>query len=402
MRKITLRLLALIGGGLLGCAAALAALMLVVKAPSFFFFGLGLIALEWAPWMLLLAGTAFMLTWLGRRAAGKALRRVLFGLSGGALLALAVVWILALTQPPAVTTNIDAIAAQAPGSFDRRAFLFSPSFEAVAVTRDVVYDRVDGQALTLDVYALPGSAARGTPALVVVHGGSWRGGDKGEFAEQSKAWAAAGYVVFDVAYRLAPRYRFPTAVQDVQCALAFIEAEASRFGHDPSRIALVGRSAGAQIVLVVAYAGAAPELSPRCPARVDGLRAVVGYYAPTRMSYYDIIQPELSPGALDDYLGGSPEAYPEAYRRARPVTWVGPDTPPTLVLHGRRDQFVRTLDPVALGEALAAAGRPYGVIVLPWANHGFDVNRTGTSNQRVQPFVDVFLDRFVRKASSAP
>ncbi len=395
MKRI-LQVLALVGGGLLGMLSALAALMLVVKAPGFPFFALGLIALEWAPWVLLLACTSLVLIWSGRRAAGSVLRYGLLGLSGLALLVLGGNWAMALWQPPVVTTNIDALAAQHPGSFEWASFLRSAHAADVRVLRDVVYDRSEGQALTLDVYTPPGHTPdKAVPGILVVHGGSWREGDKGNFAEQSALWAAEGYVVFDIAYRLAPRYRFPTAVQDVQCALSFVAAGAGRFGLDPGRIAIVGRSAGAQIALVAAYAPAEPALAPRCAAPGEPIRAVLAYYAPTRMSYHDIIQPELSPGALDDYLGGSPGLHSESYRLARPFTWIGQDTPPTLLLHGRRDQFIRTRDPVELGEALAAAGRPYAVVLLPRANHGFDFNPTGTSSQQIQPYVGAFLKRFL-------
>ena len=335
-------------------------------------------------WTLLLAGTSLFLIWLGKRAAGEVLQYGLLGLNLLALLALGSGWAIALWQSPVVTTNINALAAQDSGSFEWASFVRPAHSRDVQVLRDVVYDRPEGQALKLDVYTPPGHTQdMVVPGIVVVHGGSWRGGDKGELAEQSEVWAAEGYLVFDIAYRLAPRYRFPTAVQDVQCALSFVEAQAGSFGLDPRRIAIVGRSAGAQIALVAAYAPAEPALAPLCSAPGEPIRAVLGYYAPTRMSYHDIIQPELSPGALDDYLGGSPELYPESYRLARPFTWIGPDTPPTLLLHGGRDQFIRTRDPVELGEALAAAGRPYAVVLLPWANHGFDVNPTGTSSQQI-------------------
>lgn len=400
MVKKGVRILVLTGGGVLGLLTLTAALMTVVRAPAFPFFALGLIAMEWAPWILLLAGVGLLLTALGARAAAWAPGYGLLGLNGLAVLLLGSTWMLAITRPPAVTTNIDALANIDPGSFIWSVFLDNARSEGVGVQRDVVYDRVDGQALSMDVYTPPGHTPdEAVSAIMVVHGGSWRGGDKGEYSEQSEAWAASGYVVFDVAYRLAPQHKFPAAVQDVQCALAFVDSAATSFGVDSGRVALVGRSAGAQIALVAAYAPAALELNPRCPAPANPIRAVVGYYAPTRMSYHDIIQPELSPGALDDYLGGAPEVYPDAYRLARPFTWIGAETPPTLLLHGRKDQFVRIRDPLELGKALASAGRPYAVVLLPWANHGFDYNRTGTNNQRVQPYVDAFLNIYLNPIS---
>ena len=190
---------------------------------------------------------------------------------------------------------------------------------------------------------------------------------------------------------MASEARFPAAVADVKCAIGYIKANASTYGIDPNQLVLLGRSAGAQLALITAYSPNAPELAASCPGGDTSVRAVIGYYAPTRMDYYNVIKPELSPGALDDYLGGAPEAFPEQYRLARPVSWIGASTLPTLLLHGSDDQFVRPRDLHELADALEAANRPFTAIEIPWANHGFDFNFTGTSNQRVQPYIDRFL-----------
>ena len=387
---------------LVGAVVGVAALMLLVRAPSFLFFALGLAALEWAPWALLVGAVGMGLAWLGRGARAAPWRRAATAglvLNGGALAVIGAVWALALTTPPEVMTNVPGFEAVPPGAFSLGAFLSGPDVSATDVerVRDVTYASVGGEPLRMDVYRAgrPKPGMR-PPALVVVHGGSWRGGDKGAMAAASRAWAAQGFVVFDVAYRLAPAHPFPAAVQDVRCAVGFVKANAARFGIDPERVVLVGRSAGAQVALVAAYAPPTSELGPSCPVDSTDVRAVVAYYAPTRMSYHDIIQPELAPGALDDYLGGAPTDVPGAYRLARPFTWIGPETPPTLLLHGERDQFVRLRDAVELGEALAEAGRPYAVVLLPWANHGFDVNFNGTHSQRVRPYVDRFLEAMTR------
>ena len=385
----------------LGLLTGTAALMQLVRAPSFLFFALGLAALEWAPWALLVGVFGVGLAGAGRDtdAAGwRFLATTALVLNVAGVAVLGAVWMLALRAEPDVASNIPAFEDVEAGTFSFPAFLSEPdSIGAVERVQDVTYATVGGAALMMDVYRRvePQPGMR-PPALVVVHGGSWRGGKKGEMEAASRAWAAQGFVVFDVAYRLAPESPFPAAVRDVKCAVGYVKDHAARFGIDPERVVLVGRSAGAQIALVAAYAPHAPSLNPSCVVGDPSVQAVVGYYAPTRMSYYDIIQPELSPGALDDYLGGSPEDAPEAYRLARPFTWIGPETPPTLLLHGLRDQFVRPRDATELGEALAEAGRPYAVVLLPWANHGFDVRFSGTHQQLVWPYVERFLEIVTR------
>ena len=385
----------------LGLLTGTAALMQLTKAPSFLFFALGLAALEWAPWALLIGVLGAMLAGIGRSANAAGWRFVATAgliLNAAAVAVLAAAWMLALTSEPDVASNLSGFTDVEAGAFSFQAFLAEPDgAEAVERVTDITYATVGGEALMLDVYrATEPKPGMRPPALVVVHGGSWRGGEKGEMETASRAWAAEGFVVFDVAYRLAPDDPFPAAVRDVKCAVGYVKDHAARFGIDPERVVLVGRSAGAQIALVAAYAPHAPSLNPSCVVSDPSVQGVVAYYAPTRMSYYDIIQPELSPGALDDYLGGSPEDAPEAYCLARPFTWIGPDTPPTLLLHGLRDQFVRPRDAAELGEALAEAGRPYAVVLLPWANHGFDVNFSGTHQQRIWPYVDRFLEIVTR------
>ena len=253
MRRLLI-LLALALGFLTGTAA----LMQLVRAPSFLFFALGLAALEWAPWALLIgvlgAGTA----WAGQGADAAGWR---FAATTGLILnivgvaVLGTVWMQALTAEPDVASNIPGVEDVEAGAFSLQAFLSRPdSIKAVERVQDVTYATVGGAALMMDVYRRvePQPGMR-PPALVVVHGGSWWDGDKGEMETASRAWAAEGVVVFDVAYRLAPEDRFPAAVRDVKCAVGYVKDHAARFGIDPERVVLMGRSAGAQIALVAAY-----------------------------------------------------------------------------------------------------------------------------------------------------
>ncbi|HYF65841.1 MAG TPA: alpha/beta hydrolase, partial [Herpetosiphonaceae bacterium] len=381
-----MRATAIVISVLIGLVGGLGAAMLVFPATNFQFFSAGVGAMEWAPWFLIAGLAGLGLAAVGLRGGSGAWRVASWaGLALNLAASLVIGWrfAAAVTTEPLVRSNMPAVLAGGPGKFSPARFLSGDDIEPGGLReRNLAYATIDGQQLKLDVYGggFPDRTGN-APALVIVHGGSWRTGDKGDVPAFSERLAGRGYVVFDVAYRLAPDARFPAAVSDVKCAIGYIKANAARFGIDPGRLVLLGRSAGAQIALVAAYAPDAAELPASCPAGDTSVSAVIGYYAPTLMDYYNVIKPELSPGALDDYLGGPPESFAEAYRQARPATWLGPNSPPTLLLHGSRDQFVRPADSAAIADQMERLGRPYAFIELPWANHGFDFNPDGVNSQ---------------------
>ncbi len=279
-----------------------------------------------------------------------------------------------------------------------RRYLFGFGKQApLEETRDVVYAEVDGRALRLDVYR-PAEHRGETPlpAIVVVHGGSWSGGAKGEFQATTQVLARAGFVVFDVDYRLAALgQHFPIQVADVKCAVGWIKRNAATHGVDPARIALLGRSAGGHIALMAAYTPGHPEIPGACEAHDTAVAAVISLYAPIDLlwSYANPSRPDIirGPERLRNFLGGTPETIAERYRLASPHLHVGLETPPTLIVHGSRDQIVGVRQAGFLADALHRADRPHRVVVLPWANHGFDWTSRGWGSQIAQAAMGQFL-----------
>jgi len=120
--------------------------------------------------------------------------------------------------------------------------------------RDVVYRTVDGVSLALDIY-LPRTSGP-HPAVLLVHGGGWHGGDKRSFAAYGRILAREGFAAFSVNYRLAPQFHYPAALEDLRCAVKWVREHAGDWGVDPGRIAAVGSSAGGHLVALL---GTAPE-----------------------------------------------------------------------------------------------------------------------------------------------
>ena len=164
---------------------------------------------------------------------------------------------------------------------------------------------------------------------------------------------------------------------------------------DPDRIVLVGRSAGGQIALFTAYSPGNPALPTACPTGDTSVRAVIALYAPVDQlwGYTHPAKPDLIQGAakLRNYLGGTPDDMPEIYRLASPNLQVTSQTPPTLIIHGGHDRLVSVQHASFLHDALEGAGVPNRLVILPWADHGFDLFFDGWGSQIVQPIIRDFL-----------
>ncbi len=251
------------------------------------------------------------------------------------------------------------------------------------VVTEHLYAMAGPKQLELDLYQQKNVLAP-QPLIVMIHGGSWNGGNKEQLAKTNRRLAQEGYSVAAINYRHAPKFKSPAAVEDTFRALDFLKADAEKLHLDISRIVLIGRSAGGQIALSAAYADREP-----------GIQGVVAFYAPADLVLgYDVPSRRLvlnSRKVLEDYLGGSPAQNPDGYAAASPTNFVNASTPPTLLIHGGLDPIVWPHQSEALSERLQQAARPYLYVRLPWATHGCDANLSGPSGQLSLYAIDRFL-----------
>lgn len=230
----------------------------------------------------------------------------------------------------------------------------------------------DGSSLPILIYKNdePGPL----PCILIVHGGGWNTGEPSQLPEWSRQLAAMGYCVASTGYRLAPKFHWAAQREDVAAALIYLKAHAAELDIDPSRFVLLGRSAGGQIALDTAY-------TLRDPA----IRGCIASYSPTDMnfSYWTGKENDMlgSRPLVRGLMGGPPEGLSALYHDASPLDFVGAETPPTLLIHGTRDEVVWVRHSERLRDRLEQAGRPVFLLELPWATHGFDVISRGPGAQ---------------------
>lgn len=246
-----------------------------------------------------------------------------------------------------------------------------------------VFSTHGDERLMLDVYR-PAYEHGPLPGLIVVHGGTWQQSSTSEFVALNAYLAGRDYVVVAIDYRAAPK-RFPAGRDDVLAALAYVKVYGPEFGVDPSRIALLGRSAGGQLALLAAYT-----------AGDASVRGVISIYGPTDMAFgYEHPAPEGlfdTRAALDQYLGGPPDRASDAYFAASPINFVTASSPPTLLIHGMRDALVSPEESARLENRLQQAGVKHLFVRLPWATHGCDKSFGGPCGQIATYAVERFLD----------
>jgi acetyl esterase len=321
--------------------------------------------------------------------------------------ALACATVLAVSLVPVVQATKTSSAEDVPLSVGRYFADLSPVPKRFAdrSPETVPYSRSDGEVLKVDIWepsgdtkgpsrrSVPNSATtERRPAVIVVHGGGWRSGERSDFPSWDAWLADEGYVVFDIDYRLSPPPTWQDAPSDVACAVGWVKENAPRYGVDPERVALMGRSAGGHLALLTAYEEGRAAATPGCVARHvrdTGVAAVVAFYPPTELS-------RLSSmgylGGMDRFLGGSPGTVPGRYRLLSPVTHVDPGDPPTFLAYGGADRIVPPGQSELLAERLREAGVPHRLVELPWANHTFDFLWGGWGSQITRYSLEVFLE----------
>jgi acetyl esterase/lipase len=277
----------------------------------------------------------------------------------------------------------------------------------MAVSPDIVCGTRGDRSLHVDIYRPTGSENHAT-AVLVAHGGAWRGGDRTMMQPRCAALAARGYTAIAVEYRLLDAAPWPAQAQDVTAAARWTREHAAELGIDPARIVLQGHSAGAHLALMAAAAADGGTLDADFESKgpLGPIAAVVAYYPPSQLVVRQMpamdanalpspalmasIRGEDGTGPVAMLLG--PEATDEEAAAVSPISHAE-RLPPTILFHGTKDLLVAPVSSVNLHRRLVDSGVPAELHVIAGAHHEFDM--TPSLTELCVRTVDSFLHRHI-------
>lgn len=245
--------------------------------------------------------------------------------------------------------------------------------------KNIPFCKTKERELKLDVFQPVEKASKKRIAILFIHGGGWRSGNKAMHYPLLQQLAALGYVCITPEYRLSTEALYPAGVYDIKSAIRWVRKNASTYNIDVNKIVVAGHSAGGELAAFMGATngkkefegnGCYKEISSKVNAVID-LDGTLAF-----------IHPESGEGddskrisAATHWFGYSKTENPELWKQAAPLTHVGKHTPPTQFInsgvarmHAGREDFIQVLKQHKVySEVRTFEGSPHSFILFnPW------------------------------------
>jgi acetyl esterase/lipase len=212
----------------------------------------------------------------------------------------------------------------------------------------------DDERQKLDIYVPEGEANKPYPVLVFFHGGAWRDGEREGYGFLGRAFAARGIVTVVADYRKAPKHLFPAFVEDTASAIAWVHANIGQHKGDPERLYIMGHSAGAHLVTMVALD---PQWLAAEGLETSAIKGVAGL-----AGGYDFLP--LTTDSSKIALGQWPRP-----KETQPITYARADAPPLLLITGDADTVVKPRNSRSLNGRMNELGGKSELKIYPGIDH---------------------------------
>jgi pectinesterase len=266
----------------------------------------------------------------------------------------------------------------------------------LAFYNNLVYTSYNGRQMHLDIIRPAGKTR--IPAVVLVHAGGWRSGEKDMDRHIACELARNGFAAVTAEYRLSAEAQYPAAVQDIKTAIRWVRANAHRYNIDSRKIALFGTSAGGQLAaLIGSINGYYPRYQTSGYRRyTDQVQAVVDMDGILAFIHPESSEGQDKPGKLSAatlWFGVSSKENPAPYVEASALTHAGVRSAPFLFVNSSQPRFHAGRDDMI--EKLKKSGIYTEVHTIPDTPHTFWLFHPWFDE--AMPYVSAFLDKIFRQ-----
>ncbi|WP_159780011.1 alpha/beta hydrolase [Flavobacterium sp. 9AF] len=186
---------------------------------------------------------------------------------------------------------------------------------------DIIYNKNNKRPLHLDAYCF--KTKERLPALILIHGGGWKSGDKSMLKPLAQTICRNGYQCFAIEYQLSDEAKYPQSIDNILEAIAFLKNDVKKFKIDTLKIGILGCSSGGQMASLI---GTKYSHTIQAIVNLDGILA--------------FHHPESKEGILaSEWLGGTYEEKPEIWEDASALSHVSKNTPPILFINSQFERF---------------------------------------------------------------
>nr|WP_255563687.1 alpha/beta hydrolase [Mucilaginibacter rivuli] len=252
---------------------------------------------------------------------------------------------------------------------------------AVKETRNLVYCQVDNRQLHLDAFSPASRSKKTTPAILIIHGGGWRSGDRSQHIPLAQHLAALGYSCFTIEYRLSTEAFYPAAVNDIKSAVQWVRANAKKFNINPKKLVIMGFSAGGQLAALTGLTSNSSlfdknDCNKKQSSAVQAVIDIDGTLSFVHPESQEFKNPQQT-GASAQWIGFTMVERPELWKEASPFTYAADNKIPFLFLnsavermHAGRDDFKKLMDQKGIyTEIINFKDTPHAFCLYqPWFN----------------------------------
>ena len=254
----------------------------------------------------------------------------------------------------------------------------APNPGIVKEKKNIAYCKTPERNLFLDVFYPAKKTKTKKTAILIIHGGGWRTGNKAMFHAMAQQLAAIGYICFTPEYRLSTEALYPAAVYDIKSAIRWVRKNAATYNIDTNKIVVAGHSAGGQLAAMMgatngmgSFEGLGCDLN--FSSNVNAVIDIDGLLA--------FIHPESGEGddskrisAATNWFGFSKTENTGLWKQGSPLTHAGKHTPQTLFInsnvarmHAGREDYIKILDAYDIYTSVKSFDAPHSFCLFePW------------------------------------
>ena len=228
------------------------------------------------------------------------------------------------------------------------------NFHSITEKRNIEYCNIGGRKLHIDVFYKNKKQPTKKIAIIIIHGGGWRSGNRTQHYPLAQKLASLGYVCFTPEYRLSTEALFPASIYDIKSAIRWVRKNAKEYSIDTGRITILGFSAGGEIAAFMGATGNMPLFEgTNCNTGIStSANAIVDIDGTLSFVHPDSHEGDDSKGtsAANYWFGYPKKENPVLWEAASPLSYVSAKTPPTLFInssvpwmHAGREDYIKIL-----------------------------------------------------------